>query len=267
MKLFSTWLSFIAIKYKMIMEYKGAFWAASVSQILWYGVDFLLIWVLVLQFKNLAGWSADEIIFLYSIQLFTYAVAGTFFFSSCTTLARRIQSGAFDESLTVPVHPLLYEIMSNYNPDYIRHISLALFIFIISFKRLGLSLTFTKFIMLVIFLAGGSLIQAGAFLIFSAPSFWVIRGEKLMDLFFYEFIRFIRYPITIYPIVLQGVLTFVLPYAFINFYPAQYFLGKNDFSIFSPILQYLTPAAGIIVFLFGVCFWNWGLKKYQSSGS
>ena len=81
MKLFSTWLSFIAIKYKMIMEYKGAFWAASVSQILWYGVDFLLIWVLVLQFKNLAGWSADEIIFLYSIQLFTYAVAGTFFFT------------------------------------------------------------------------------------------------------------------------------------------------------------------------------------------
>ncbi len=267
MKLFSTWISFIVFKYKMVMEYKGAFWAATVSQVLWYGVDFLLIWVVVSRFKNLAGWSADEIIFLYSIQLITYAIAGTFFFNSCTSLGKRIQSGAFDESLTVPVHPLLYEVMSNYNTDYIRHICLALIIFITSFVRLGLSLTISRFFMLIIFLMGGALIQAGGLLIFSAPNFWMIRGEKLLNLFFYETISFIRYPITIYPLVLQGILIFVLPYAFVNFYPAQYFLGKSDFSIFSPVFQYLTPAVGVLVFLFGVCFWNWSLKRYQSTGS
>jgi ABC-2 type transport system permease protein len=267
MKLFSTWISFVAIKYKMVMEYKGAFWAATVSQILWYGVDFLLIWVLVSRFKNLAGWSADEIIFLYSIQLTTYAIAGTFFFNSCISLSARVQSGAFDESLTVPMHPLLYEVMTNYNTDYIRHICFALILFIISFVRLGLSLTLFKLFLLIVFLLGSVLIQAGALLIFSAPNFWVVRGEKLLDLFFYETISFIRYPITIYPLVLQGILTFVVPYAFINFYPAQYFLGKSDFSIFSPVLQYLTPAVGILVFLFGVSFWNWGLKKYQSTGT
>lgn len=267
MKLFTTWKSFILIKYKVAFEYKGAFWAASFSQILWYGVDFLLLWVLVSRFKNLAGWNADEIIFLYSMQLITYAVAGTFLFNSCISLSWRVQSGAFDDSLVVPMNPLLYEIMSNYNTDYIRHIFLAVVVFIISLIRLDIKLNLIKVILLLIFLLGGTLIQAGAMLIFSSPNFSIIRGEKLLDLFFYETIVFIRYPITIYPIVLQGILTFLLPYSFINFYPAQYFLDKNDFSIFHPVLQYMTPVVGCIIFSIGVFLWNNGLKKYQSTGS
>ncbi|WOO34832.1 ABC-2 family transporter protein [Anaerocolumna sp. AGMB13020] len=267
MNLFSTWKTFIVLKYKMAFEYKGAFWAATFSQVLWYGVDFLLMWVLVSRFKTLAGWSADEIIFLYSIHLITYAAAGTFFFNSCISLSGRVQSGAFDDSLMVPLHPLLYEVMSNYNTDYIRHICLAVIVFIVSLVRLDLAFNPLKIVLLILFLIGGTLIQAGALLIFSAPNFWIIRGDKLLDLFYYETITFIRYPISIYPVVLQGILTFVLPYSFINFYPAGYFLGKNDFTIFHPSLQYLTPLVGCIVFAFGVFFWNRGLKKYQSTGS
>ena len=31
----------------------------------------------------------------------------------------------------------------------------------------------------------------------------------------------------------QIILTLIIPYAFINFYPAQYFLGKQDFIMFN----------------------------------
>lgn len=267
MKIFSTWKTFIALKYKMAFEYKGAFWAATFSQLLWYGVDFLLIWVLVSRFRNLAGWNADEIIFLYSTQLITYALAGTFFFNSCITLGGRVQSGAFDDSLMVPMPPLLYEVMSNYNTDYIRHIVLATMVFIISLVRLDIDLNLIKILLMFLVLLGGSLIHAGALLILSTPNFWIIRGDKLLDLFYYETIPFIRYPITIYPLVLQGILTFVVPYAFINFFPVQYFLGKSDFSVFHPYFQYLTPLVGGIVFTLGVVLWNKGLKRYQSTGS
>ncbi|MDR2044211.1 MAG: ABC-2 family transporter protein [Clostridium sp.] len=267
MKIFSTWKMFIALKYKVVFEYKSAFWAAAFSQILWYGADFLLMWVLVARFKDLAGWSADEIIFLYSIQLLTYAFAGTFFFNSCISLSGRVQSGAFDDSLMVPVHPLLYEVMSNYNTDYIRHIVLAAGVFAVSLVRLKLDLNVMKLLFLLLFLLGGTLIHAGALLIFSAPDFWIIKGDKLLDLFYYEIITFIRYPITIYPAVLQGMLTFALPYAFINFFPVQYFLSKNDFSFFHPYFQYFTPVVGGTMFGVGVFLWNRGLRKYQSTGS
>lgn len=259
--------TFIAMKYKVLLEYKAAFWAASLAQILNYSIDLLLLWVLVMRFQNLGGWTADEIVLLYSLQLLTYALAGTFFFGCCNYLSDRIQSGQFDEALTLPMHPLLYEILNNFTTDYIRHFVLALAFFAFSVVQLDISFNFMKIVLLIVNVLGGTLINAAAMLIFSTPNFWMVRGSGIVDLFYYEAIPFIRYPITIFPLFLQVTLTCILPYAFINFFPAQYFLGKTDFSIFSPLFQYLTPLVGVVAFSISIWFWNWGLKKYQSTGS
>jgi ABC-2 type transport system permease protein len=266
-KLLSLAKAFILLKYKVAFEYKAAFWVATFSQILYYGIDVLLIWVLVTRFQNLGGWTVDEIMLLYSMQLLSYALAGTFFFGCCTFMGERIQSGQFDDSLIVPMHPLLYGVLNNFTTDYIRHFLLALVVFVISLIRLNVSFDVVKILMLILILLGSTLINAAALVFFSVPNFWMIMGGRVGDLFYYEAIPFIRYPITIFPLAIQGILTFLLPYAFINFYPAQYFLGKTDFSVFSPLFQYLTPLVGLTVFGGSLLFWNWGLKKYQSTGS
>jgi ABC-2 type transport system permease protein len=267
MKLLSLAKAFILLKYKAAFEYKAAFWAATFSQILYYSIDLLLMWVLISRFRNLAGWTIDEMFLLYSLQLMSYALAGTFFFGCCCFVSGRIQSGQFDDSLTVPMHPLLYEVLSHFTTDYIRHFLLALAVLILSLVRLGVSFNLLKVLMLLLTILGAAMINAAALVFFSTPNFWMVKGERILDLFYYEAIPFIRYPITIFPLAIQGVLTFLLPYAFISFYPAQYFLGKTDFSIFSPLFQYLTPLVGLIVFCISLLFWNWGLKKYQSTGS
>ena len=259
--------TFLVMKYKVLLEYKAAFWVASFSQILHYSTELLLLWVLVMRFQNLGGWTADEIVLLYSFQLLTYALAGTFFFGCCNSLSDRIQSGQFDEALTLPMPPLLYEVLNHFTTDYIRHFVLALGCFLFAVVRLNLSFNFWKVVLLIADILGGTLICAAAQLIFSTPNLWMVRGTGIVDFFYYESIPFIRYPITIYPLFLQVLLTCVLPYAFINFFPAQLFLGKTDFSIFSPFFQYLTPLVGAAAFGFSLWFWNWGLKKYQSTGS
>lgn len=229
MRFLSLTKTFILMKYKVILEYKAAFWVASFAQILNYSVDLLLLWLLVLRFRNLGGWMADEIVFLYSLQLLSYAIAGTFFFGCCTYLNDRIQSGQFDEALTLPMHPLVYEVFSHFTTDYIRHFVLALAFFIFSALRLQIELSFVKILMLVLNLLGGALINSAALLIFSMPNFWMVKGNSVLDLFYYDVLPFINYPITIFPTFLHVILTFFLPYAFVNFYPAQYFLGKSDF--------------------------------------
>ena len=56
--------TFLVMKYKVLLEYKAAFWVASFSQILHYSTELLLLWVLVMRFQNLGGWTADEIVLL-----------------------------------------------------------------------------------------------------------------------------------------------------------------------------------------------------------
>jgi ABC-2 type transport system permease protein len=77
----------------------------------------------------------------------------------------------------------------------------------------------------------------------------------------------IEYPLSLYPKILQILLTVVVPFGFITFYPAQFFLSKNDFLMFNPVLQYLNPLVGIVVLCAAFFVWNQGLKRYNSSGS
>lgn len=88
-----------------------------------------------------------------------------------------------------------------------------------------------------------------------------------MSLLFGSMSNFINYPITIFNKAIQVVLTLILPYAFINFFPAQFLLGKNDFSIFSPIFQFLSPVVAAVLFFLAYKFWNFSINHYESTGS
>jgi ABC-2 type transport system permease protein len=59
----------------------------------------------------------------------------------------------------------------------------------------------------------------------------------------------------------------VLPFAFVNFYPAHYFLDKAGGDLFFPVIQYGTPVVGIVFFLLAYQFWKVGVNKYESTGS
>jgi len=62
------------------------------------------------------------------------------------------------------------------------------------------------------------------------------------------------------------IISFVIPLAFMNYFPSQVFLGRSDY-IFSPALGYMTPIVGITLFLIALKFWNFGIRHYQSTGS
>ncbi|KAB2846375.1 MAG: ABC transporter permease, partial [Ignavibacterium sp.] len=113
----------------------------------------------------------------------------------------------------------------------------------------------------------GALIQGAAFIFTSVPSFWLVQSNSLMDIFIWDLKSFIRYPISAYHRIIQVILTLIIPYAFINFYPAQYFLNKNDFLMFHPVFQYLSPLVGVLLFIFAYRFWNTGINHYKSTGS
>lgn len=83
----------------------------------------------------------------------------------------------------------------------------------------------------------------------------------------YTIKSFVNYPITIFPRALQFFLTFLLPFAFINFYPAAMLLRKEIPAGYPAILPYLPPAVGIVAFVLSIRLWNWGLGHYQGTGS
>ena len=98
-------------------------------------------------------------------------------------------------------------------------------------------------------------------------NFWIVRTYSIFYALTWNFRNFINYPISIYGKFIQVLLTFVIPFAFINFYPVKYFLDKKGDTLFHPILQYGTPIVGIVLFLLAYKFWTMGVNRYESTGS
>lgn len=267
MQYFSVYIRFIKISILSVSHYRSSFILGIISQIISFFSEFFLLWLLLNNFKAIGNWATYEVMFLFAINLASYAIGSFFLNSPSTRLSTMIKDGTFDEVLTKPLNSFIYLVCREFNNGYITHLVVSLVVMVICINQLNIELTFTNICMLILMLLGGALIQGSTLLIISIPSFWFIENTGLREVLFFNMRRFISYPITIYDKFIQILLTYILPYAFINFFPAQYFLQKNDFSIFSPFLQYATPIIGLVLFIIAYSFWKIGINHYQSTGS
>ncbi len=260
--------SFFKVALRREMAYRGTFLAGIIGQWISYGAAFLGLYITVSSFQVLGGWSGPEVLILYGLSLMSYAVGASFFFNFSNGLIGRIRSGEFDASLTKPIHPFLHEVFSaGYNVGYISHFTVSLAIMVLAFASLSYTPTVQSILFLISALLGASLIQAAGLIASSTMSFFSVGNNPIADFLLYDMKEFTNYPITIFPRGIQFVLTFLLPFAFMNFYPAAALLGKPIPEGYPAFLPYLSPLAGALVFTLSILLWNWGLKHYKSTGS
>ena len=266
MKYFKLYVEFIKIRMMSIAEYRKAFFIGAIAQFIGYGAQFIVLWLMLDHFQTINGWTKYEVILLYSFNLASYALAAFFLFNPTRQLSLMIKNGTFDEVLTKPLNSLLYLICRDFNTAYFSHLTLAVSFMIISFIQLGITLGSAQFFFLVITLIGGALIQGGLMLLMALPTFWIVENRGLIEILSQK-ARFVQYPISIYNIALQVILTLILPYAFVNFFPIQYLLQKDDFTVFHPSFQFLTPFVGMACMTIAYLGWTFAIKHYQSTGN
>ena len=232
-----------------------------------YGAEFLMIWLIVDRFNAVGDWSAAEVMVLFALNLTSYAIAGFFFNHSTAALSEHINSGRLDQVLTKP-QPVLYTLIvsAGSHIGYISHIGLSFIVLVFALNNLGISLISINIVHLIVSLIGAALIQGSILLISGTINFWAIQGGGTVFGLIWTLRDFVKYPLSIYPVGLQVLLTFVIPLGFISYYPAHSIIGRDDV-IFSDILTTMTPVVGIIFFVIALGFWTIGLRHYKSTGS
>lgn len=260
--------SFFRVALRREMAYRGTFLAGIVGQWISYGATFLGIYIMVSGFHMLGGWNGSEMMMLYGLATMSYAIGASFFFNFSSGLAGRIRSGEFDASLTKPIPPFLHEVFSaGYNVGYVSHFTVSLLIMAAALCSLSYVPDVKSILFLILAIVGASLIQAAALIAASTMSFFSVGSNPIAEFLLWDVKEFTNYPVTIFPKGIQFVLTFILPFAFMNFYPASVLLGKDIPEGYPAILPYLSPLVGMFVFALSILLWNWGLKHYKSTGS
>ncbi len=258
---------FIKLSVKQSTIFRGTWFLGVIAQFLNYGATIASLYIVIMSLGWLQGWTAYEMLFVYALSLLAYAIAASIFYGPCMMIGTKVLNGDLDQSLVKPMGVLTYEIVSNFNIGYISHIMLGVTLVVISVIHIHMAITPLVILSLIGIILCGAMIQASMLIFASLFCFFIINGNPMLNFVVYQARNFIQYPLNIYPMAVQFILTFILPYAFINFYPVVNLLGKEELAFGGPVLGWLMPAVAVVLFGLSIWAWNRSLRHYNSSGA
>jgi ABC-2 type transport system permease protein len=225
--------------------------------------------VIMDQIGDLNGWNFGQVAFLFGLALISHGFQDMFFIQT-RFIESLIIEGAFDRMLLRPMD-VFYQFCT-FTLNLCGPIDMipGVIIFLYGCNKVGFVWSPLNVLYLILITFGGTLIRAAIYTITGSIAFWTKKSSVFVELNLTVFERTTQNPMSIYPKWFSRLFSFVLPMAFVSFYPVCGLLdiptGVNfpipvDLAIWPPIV-------GIIWFYVAVRFFNRGLKnKYESAGS
>ncbi|HEY0828008.1 MAG TPA: ABC-2 family transporter protein [Bacilli bacterium] len=230
-------------------------------------ISVVIMLLILTRFLHIKGWELNELFFLYSFLFLSYSLF-VFLFAGIRDFDGMVHSGEFDRFMTRPLGLLFQIIASRIDlPATLGHGIVGIILFMNTAFSVGIQWNLSNIVYYIVALIGGAIIQASVFMLSSCFSFWTLKTENLRNLIFFNARRVAGYPISFYPGIIQKLLIFVVPFSFVNYFPAQFFLRKDETYLFWSGYMYLTPAVGIVMFILVYLFWKIGVRNYSSSGN
>jgi ABC-2 type transport system permease protein len=262
----AAYLRYWRVNLLTMLEYRANFLMWAAFTVVYHATAIAALWATLRNFPSINGWDFRESAFMYGLWFLGHAINNTFF-TGIGSVPEYIREGKFDRFLVRPLDTLFQTLTVPQQvwPDELA-LSLVYFAAVIPFSGVHVD---PLFVIYVPFIAlGGALIDVAINLAISTAAFWFVRIDALRWGVMSLEQEFSRYPISIYQRGVRYTLAFVLPFAFMNYFPATYLLHKSEDGLqLAPTIGLLTPIVGLVWLAAAYVFWRVGLNRYQGTGS
>lgn len=246
---------------KSKMSYRADFIISMVGIVFTNIAGFFSFWVIFKNFPEICGWDYKEMLFLYGFSLIALTPVQCLFDNNWQ-LRGHVYSGDFIKYCFKPINIFFYFISEDFDTKGLGQLAFGVATLAYAWTALQIDFTFLVCVKLLIGLISASLFMIAILNISAAFCFYIIRAGFVMILMA-KFKDFARYPITIFNGAFRIIFTFVIPIAFMAYYPSLEFIGGKE-----PVfLTYFTPVYGIIFFYVSYKIWMLGAGKYSGTGS
>lgn len=265
---FGMYLRLLMIQLRSQMQFRLSFWLELVSTGLINGSYFLSLVLIMQRFESIAGWSLGEIAFLLGMIEISFGAMDMIFSGfDPDYFAQVIRRGSFDQVMLRPVGLTWQVLGSRFLLRRIGRIIEGLMIFIFALSLLDVHWTLAKLLYLPVVFTSQVLMMGGLFMAASTVTFWTLQSIEAANILTYGGTEMMSYPMHVYPTWMQRFFTYVIPFIFLNYAPALYFLDKPNPLGLPVIAPFLAPVVALGFFLVALYFWRAGINHYQSSGT
>ncbi|MFR2794437.1 MAG: ABC transporter permease [Eisenbergiella sp.] len=245
----------------MEMEYKFNFFFGGIFELLWLIMYIALINVIFLGTTDIAGWEKYEVLMLTFQGGLIDALVTLIVVPGLCQIPEYVNTGKLDFVLLKPINTRFHLSLRCFSLDQIKNILINIIGIIYCIQKLQIKINFETICMYFLLTICSILIIYNIMFMLMSLSFWVIKMDVVMN-FCAELITIGNKPYTIYPQVLQKILTYGLPIIVAFNFPVLNILEENFF-------EFISIAIIVIIswFIITNIILKRGLRKYVSTGS
>jgi ABC-2 type transport system permease protein len=248
------------------LVYRLSFVLLTLSATLATFMDFVVIAAIFTHLPRLAGWSLPEVALLYGISGVGFGITDLCI-GTLDALPQLIRDGAFDILLVRPIGTLYQVLAREFGMRRLGKVVQSGAVLAYAIAHLHVAWSPPRVGMLAMALVTGPLIFGSVWVIAITHVFWTVETGEVANSFTYGGSFAASYPINLFTGWLRDLLAFVIPMAFVAYYPALFILGRPDPIGLPPFTPLLSPAVAVCLLVLARAVWRTGVRHYRGTGS
>ena len=247
-------------------SYRVSFLVDCLGPVLAQATELLTILVLFSRVSSLGGFDAGEVLLIYALASTSFGLADVVA-GQLDALPRYIRTGAFDVLLLRPLGTLPQMLTIDIELRRLGRAFVGLAILVWVLSTIEIHWTLAKVLLVVVTPITGAVIMGSVWAASCVVSFWIIEGGEVANVVTYGSSLFTSYPPTVFPGGLRWFLAFVVPGAFVAYYPALAVLDRSDPLGGPAWLSWITPLVAVLAAVLAGEVWRFAVRRYLGTGS
>ncbi len=219
------------------------------------------VYLVFRQTDDLGGWNVWQLLVLVGVYYLVLGIIRMVIAPSFEMMMQDVRTGELDFTLLKPVDSQLLVSIREVQIWRLGEIVLGTTIVSIGLAQIAERVTATQVLLFVLNLIAGFAIVYSFWLLLATLSFWFIRIENVMNVFWSIYLAG-RWPIGIYPRWLRITLIAFVPVAFAVTVPAETVTGRLEPRMFTATL-----ALAAVFLVASRLFWRLGIRHYSGASA
>jgi ABC-2 type transport system permease protein len=253
--------AFLKVNIQMSLAYRADTAVNILLNLMWLGWELLSLAIIFSNTQTIGGWGFGELIALLGVFRLVNTLMIALIWPNTEKFNQSIRDGSMDYTLLQPVNSMFLVTFSRITVWRVWDLVLAFVLIVVGVKMAGDTATPLSVLTFGVLTVSGAIVIYSLWIVLIALTFWFTKFDNNVTIL-QALLDAGRYPVTVYPVWLRILVTFVIPIAVATTVPLQALRGELNLS---RALMFF--AIGIASFLVASQVWKRGLKQYSGASS
>jgi ABC-2 type transport system permease protein len=251
----------LKINIQMSLAYRADMVVNILVNLMWLGWELLSLNIIFSNTSTLGGWGAGELIALLGVFRLVNTLMAALLWPATERFNASVRDGSLDYTLLQPANSLFLVSFARITIWRAWDLLLALVLVAVGINMAGDVITALNLLYFFALTISGTLIIYSLWVVLIALTFWFTKFDNNVTIL-QALLDSGRYPVSVYPLWLRLIVTFIIPIAVATTVPLQALRGELGIT---QVFSFLLISA--VSFIIAMQVWRFGVRRYSGASS